>query len=111
MGMLQQLMQMLQSLMGYGCNPPYGGGRSARLYGNERYFRNATASSDGDPHLSFDGEHWNNMTSHPDLLHSDSFAGGFRDLDASHAAERQRRHLESVGDGLAQRRRDDDEHE
>ena len=66
MAMLQQLMQMLQSLMGYGgC-------------GNERFFQNATGASDGDPHLSFNGQKWNNMTSQPDLLSSDSFAGGFR---------------------------------
>jgi hypothetical protein len=77
MGMLQQLMQMLQSLMGSGCNAPYGSSQCPPG-GNERYFRNATASSDGDPHLSFDGEHWDNMKSHPDLLHSDSFAGGYR---------------------------------
>ena len=72
MGVLQQLMQMLQSLMGYGCNggcPPNG---------NERYFQNATGSSDGDPHLSFNGARWNNMESQPDLLDSNSFPGGFR---------------------------------
>ena len=44
MGVLQQLTQMLQSLMGYG--------------GNQRYFQNATGSSDGDPHLSFNGQKW-----------------------------------------------------
>lgn len=77
MGMLQQLIQMLQSLMGSGCNTPYGSGQCPPD-GNERYFRNATASSHGDPHLSFDGEHWDNMKSQPDLLHSDSFAGGYR---------------------------------
>jgi hypothetical protein len=85
MGVLTQLMQVLQSLMGYGCNPPYGssdcspydsGGCSP--YGNERYFRNATGSSDGDPHLSFNGASWDNMKSQPNLLSSDSFAGGYR---------------------------------
>jgi hypothetical protein len=93
MGMLQQLMQMLQSLMGYGCNPssgngcppyqgggncPPNGGGNCPPYGGERYFRNATASSDGDPHLSFNGDRWNNMASQPDLLNSNSFAGRFR---------------------------------
>jgi hypothetical protein len=77
MSMLQQLMQMLQSLVGNGCNGPYGSSQCPPA-GNERYFRNATASSDGDPHLSFNGERWDNMKSHPDLLHSDSFAGGYR---------------------------------
>ena len=99
MGMLQQLMQMLQSLMGYGCNctvrqlpaiwefgaPPYGNGgcppngnESCPPFGNDRFFQNAAGSSDGDPHLSFNGAQWNNMASQPDLLNSDSFAGGFR---------------------------------
>src|SRR5579871_2369835 len=77
MGVLQQLMQMLQSLMGYGCNAPYGGG-GCQGGGNERYFQNATGSSEGDPHLSFNGSKWNSMASQPDLLNSDSFAGGFQ---------------------------------
>lgn len=66
MGMLQRLMQMLQSLMGTGgCS----GGR---------FFQNATGSSDGDPHLSFNGTQWNNMASQPDLLNSRSFPGRYR---------------------------------
>lgn len=94
MGILQQLMQMLQSLMGYGCNGSYGygggcppngnlssppnGSGNCRAYGNERFFQNATGSSDGDPHLSFNGAKWNNMASQPDLLNSNSIAGGYR---------------------------------
>ncbi|MBV9333064.1 MAG: hypothetical protein JO146_03575 [Candidatus Eremiobacteraeota bacterium] len=101
MGMLQQLMTMLQSLMGYGCNAPYGlasgpqygsgscppnasgscppnGSTNCPPYRNERFFQNASGSSDGDPHLSFNGARWNNMTSQPDLLNSNSFAGGFQ---------------------------------
>lgn len=83
MGVLQQLMQMLQSLMGYGgCGTPNGGstcsGGACRPYGKEQFFRNASASSEGDPHLRFDGARWNSMASHPDLLNSNSFAGGFR---------------------------------
>lgn len=70
MGMLSQLMQMLQSLMGYqSCgNQPCG---------NERFFRNADGASTGDPHLSFNGNHWSSMASQPDLLNSNSFPGGF----------------------------------
>jgi hypothetical protein len=80
--------------MGYGCNgaPGYGGncppngsiscppnGNGGCLpSGNERFFQNATGSSDGDPHLSFNGARWNNMASQPDLLNSNSIAGGFR---------------------------------
>jgi hypothetical protein len=77
MGVLQQLMQMLQSLMGYGCNSSYGSGNCPGS-GNERYFQNANGSSEGDPHLSFNGSRWNSMASQPDLLNSDSFAGGFQ---------------------------------
>ena len=73
MGVLQQLMQMLQSLMRYGCNPQPASGNCS-----DRFFQNASGSSDGDPHLSFNGQKWNNMASQPDLINSDSFAGGFR---------------------------------
>lgn len=86
MGMLQQLMAMLQSLTGYGGGAPYGqqgscppyGSGTCPPYGNERFFQNATGSSQGDPHLSFNGARWNNMASQPDLLNSNSFAGGFQ---------------------------------
>ncbi|MEO6834677.1 MAG: hypothetical protein ABI231_02055 [Candidatus Tumulicola sp.] len=76
-GLLQQLMQMLQYMMGGGMSagagspyasggggwpyggannpPPYGGQSNCPPYGNEQFFRNATGSSEGDPHLSFDG--------------------------------------------------------
>jgi hypothetical protein len=80
MGMLTQLMQMLQSLMGYGgCTSPYGGGNgTCAPNGRERFFQNATGSSEGDPHLSFNGSRWNSMSSQPDLLNSNSFAGGYQ---------------------------------
>ncbi|MBV8344823.1 MAG: hypothetical protein JO190_07495 [Candidatus Eremiobacteraeota bacterium] len=76
MGVLQQLMQMLQSLMGSGCNSPFGSGNCPG--GNEQYFQNAKGSSEGDPHLSFNGQKWNSMASQPDLLRSDSIPGGFQ---------------------------------
>ena len=66
MGMLSQLMQMLQSLMG------------SQSCGNERYFANANGSSAGDPHLAFNGNRWTSMASQPDLLNSRSFPGGYR---------------------------------
>jgi hypothetical protein len=53
----------------------------------QTFFANATGSSNGDPHLAFDGTTsaganvegtWDSMTSHGDLLSSDSFAGGYR---------------------------------
>jgi hypothetical protein len=56
MGMLSQLMQMLQSLMGYGgCSSPYGQNGGCGGGGRERFFQNADGSSEGDPHLSFNG--------------------------------------------------------
>jgi hypothetical protein len=81
MGMLSQLMQMLQSLMGYGgCTSPYSsnGNGSCRPYGGEQYFDNASGKSEGDPHLSFNGSKWTSMASQPDLLNSNSFAGGYQ---------------------------------
>jgi hypothetical protein len=89
MGMLQQLMAMMQSMMGYGgcsspyggnggCGSPYAGNGSCRPRDGEHFFQNATGSSDGDPHLSFNGAKWKNMASQPDLLDSRSFSGGYR---------------------------------
>jgi len=87
-GLIQQLMAMLQSLMGgagagsqygNGTCPPYGGGNDCSAYGgNEQFFPAANGASEGDPHLSFNGSKWNSMASQPDLLNSDSIPGGFR---------------------------------
>jgi hypothetical protein len=65
-GLLEQLGAMLAQLFGYGSAQP------------QQYFPNAQASSVGDPHLSFNGMHWDSMSSHPDLLRSDSIPGGFQ---------------------------------
>jgi hypothetical protein len=85
MGVLQQLMQMLQSLMGNGCNTPYGSG-NCQGGGNERYFQNANGSSEGDPHLSFNGQKW--------LLAAWTIAGPW-----SHEVAHRRRKAESVPTG------------
>lgn len=45
---------------------------------NEQFFSSASGASVGDPHLSFNGRTWDNMGSQPDLLHSDSFDGGYQ---------------------------------
>ncbi|MBV8638122.1 MAG: hypothetical protein JO322_08545 [Candidatus Eremiobacteraeota bacterium] len=63
--LLQQLYQMLQQF--------FGGQNSG-----EQYFQNASGGSVGDPHLSFNGQTWNNMGSQPDLLHSDSIPGSYQ---------------------------------
>lgn len=95
-GMLGQIMQMLQSLMsalglgglmggsgfggtgfggtGFGGFPGAGGIAS----GNEQFYGNASGASQGDPHLSFNGNTWDNMSSQPDLLESNSIPGGFQ---------------------------------
>ncbi len=53
----------------------------------EQQFQNVTLGSTGDPHLAVDGvsgdgktdvsNHFDSMTSHSDLLHSNDFAGGY----------------------------------
>ena len=43
----------------------------------EQYYASANGASQGDPHLSFNGNTWDNMTSQPNLLQSNSFQGGY----------------------------------
>jgi hypothetical protein len=76
---------MLQSMTGYAGNgsanggSPYGPSQyGCPPYGGEQFFSSATGGSNGDPHLSFNGNTWDNMTSQPDLLNSDSIPGGFQ---------------------------------
>jgi hypothetical protein len=88
--LIQQLLSTLQSMMGYGGGSTgaygggaygtgaYGAGGSSGPLGNEQYFANASGGSDGDPHLSFNGNDWSSMASQPDLLESNSVPGGFR---------------------------------
>jgi hypothetical protein len=69
-----------------------GQGQSGPPGSGEHFYTSATASSWGDPHDSFSGTlwdgksvdagSWNNETSHPHLLRSNSFDGGFR-IDTS----------------------------
>jgi len=68
MGMFQQLGSMFQQMFG-GASPNYGG---------EQYYSSASGGSVGDPHLSFNGNTWNDMSSESDLLHSDSIGGGYQ---------------------------------
>lgn len=68
---------------------PWQGSPGASV-GQEQTFSNVGISSSGDPHLTEVGTregpagnqsvdaHWESMTSHPDLLHSDQIAGGYR---------------------------------
>lgn len=69
------IVQQLVSMLGFG----------QQQAAPQQYFTNAAASSAGDPHLAFEGTNgagsaqrrFDSMTSHADLLHSSSFAGGF----------------------------------
>jgi hypothetical protein len=67
-GMFAQMGSMFQQMFG-GASPNYG---------SEQYYSNASGGSVGDPHLSFNGSTWNDMSSEPDLLHSDSIHGGYQ---------------------------------
>lgn len=82
-GILQQIGSLLQQLGGLLQFVIPGGNTFGNLFGgglgdNEQYFQNANGSSVGDPHLSFNGHNWDNMSSQPDLLHSNSFQGGYQ---------------------------------
>lgn len=79
--LLQQLGQLLQFSIPGGSmlGGLFGGSSGTSGCGNgEQYFQNATGSSIGDPHLSFNGTTWDSMANQPDLLHSDSFPGGYQ---------------------------------
>jgi hypothetical protein len=108
MAQLMQMMQQLMSSLGLGTSsgsgypgygypgygssspgygsgyPGYGSGNgcppagNCQPYGNEQYYNSATGASQGDPHLSFNGNTWDNMTSQPNLLQSNSFQGGYQ---------------------------------
>lgn len=71
-GSLGQLLSRLSQQLGAGSSAAPG----------EQYYGNATGSSTGDPHLAFQGggtnATWDSMSSHGDLLDSDSFRGGYR---------------------------------
>jgi hypothetical protein len=89
-GMMSQLAQMMQSLMGM--LQQFLGGQGAVSPGNgsgssQTMFANATISSTGDPHLAIDGTlgdgsnvsmKYDNMQSDPNLASSNSFYGGYR---------------------------------
>lgn len=47
-------------------------------YGSEQHFSTASGGSNGDPHISFNGNTWNDMQSEPNLLNSDSIPGGYQ---------------------------------
>jgi hypothetical protein len=80
MPIVQQLISIIQQLLsalGFGQQPA----------SPSNFYQNATASSTGDPHLSFSAtdftgnaaqDHFDSMAAHSDLLDSDSFNGGYQ---------------------------------
>ncbi len=72
-GAIQSLIQQLSSMLSEFAS---GGAGNPGVPG-EQYYGSANGASLGDPHLSFNGTSWDNMGNQPDLLHSDSFPGGF----------------------------------
>ena len=75
-GLLQQIGTLLQQMFGATQGGTNGTGGSP--FGSEQYFANASGGSVGDPHLTFNGQHWDDMHSQSDLLHSDSIPGGYQ---------------------------------
>jgi hypothetical protein len=69
---VSQLLSVIGQLLG---QMGYGGTQNS---GSERYYSTASGGSNGDPHLSFNGNTWNDMSAQPDLLCSDSIPGGYR---------------------------------
>src|SRR5579863_947537 len=68
-GILQYLSSLISQLLGNFGNTNASG---------QPFFQNASGGSCGDPHLSFNGSTWNNMSPQPDLLDSNSICGGYR---------------------------------
>ena len=84
--LIAQLGQMVAQLGGQlgfgkggGSSGPgwFGGGSGGGPCGSQQFFQNASGGSTGDPHLSFNGQHWNDMQSQANLIDSNSFDGGF----------------------------------
>jgi hypothetical protein len=69
---ISQLMSVIGQLLGQMSGGSWGSGSG------EQYFSSASGGSNGDPHLSFNGNTWNDMSSQPNLLNSDSIPGGYR---------------------------------
>ncbi|HEY9180340.1 MAG TPA: hypothetical protein VIO32_06440 [Candidatus Baltobacteraceae bacterium] len=78
MGIVSQLLGLVQQMMSMFGMGNIANGMFGNPQGPEQYFQNASGGSNGDPHLSFNGSHFESMTGHTDLLDSDSFAGGYQ---------------------------------
>lgn len=87
MNQMSHIFQMLASLLSSATGNGSGNGTQAGGTPGQQAFANASASSTGDPHETFAGTEasgervdgkWDSMTSHSDLISSDSFDGGYR---------------------------------
>jgi hypothetical protein len=85
LGSLSSLFANLGSMFGYSSGAGTPG--QPQPGPGQTFFTNAAANSVGDPHESFGGttnagstldQKWNSMSSHPNLLDSNSFNGGYR---------------------------------
>lgn len=85
-GLLSQMMQMLQSMMGMLEQVLGGSAGQSEPPVSQPSFSSATISSTGDPHIAVDGTladgsnvslRYDDMQSDPDLVRSNSFAGGY----------------------------------
>jgi hypothetical protein len=81
------LMANLGSMLGYAPAQGAAPGSPQPNGPGQTFYANATANSVGDPHETFCGttgagtpidQKWNSMIAHPNLLDSNSFAGGYR---------------------------------
>lgn len=78
-----QLLTSLFTQIGSLISQLFGGGSSGSGGGlpggsPEQFYAQANGGSVGDPHLSFNGQTWNDMGSQSDLLDSASFGSGFQ---------------------------------
>ena len=90
MSMLSNALTSLGNMLGGGSTASQqsaGDATGGSMLPQQNYFSTASASSTGDPHDAFDGTtgqgtsvgaKWDSMQCHPELLNSDSFAGGYR---------------------------------
>ncbi len=89
--LFSQIQSYLAQAMGNGssvsASQGYGSTAAPAANQGQTFYGSADANSVGDPHESFDGTtgagnavngKWDSMRSHPDLLDSNSFAGGYR---------------------------------
>jgi hypothetical protein len=74
---LGQMVSQLGGQLGFGQGGGSFGSGGGPCGSAQQFFQNASGGSVGDPHLSFNGQHWNDMQSQSSLIDSNSFDGGY----------------------------------